>query len=60
MWIREKSKKWIKETCGEGWLSMVDEVYDKLPSHLTVSQAYQKWGLLRLILTKKIWNLKPF
>lgn len=46
MWTRDKSKSWIKKTCGTGWLKLVDEVYDKLPNDLHINQAYQKWGLL--------------
>lgn len=46
MWTRAVSKNWIIKTCGEGWLKLVDEVYDNLPEHLSIVQTYQKWGVL--------------
>ncbi len=53
MWTREDSKKWIRKTCGTGWLDLVDEVYDNLPSDLGINQAYQKWGSLMFDLEKE-------
>ena len=44
---RREAKDWIEKTCGRGWLPLVDRAYDALPVHLTIVQAYQKWGALR-------------
>ncbi len=44
---REEAKAWINKTCGEGWLPLVDTVFDKLPPNITVTSTYQKWGALR-------------
>ncbi len=38
--------KHIEKTCGNGWLSLVDQVFDKLPSGFAIKQTYQKWGAL--------------
>lgn len=45
---REDAKKWIKKTCGEGWLNLVDIVYDNKPSHIDIYGAFQKWGALTI------------
>lgn len=42
--IRESAKKWISETCGEGWLPLVDEAYDNLPKDIDITDVYQKWA----------------
>lgn len=47
MLTRKESKEWIEKTCGKGWLILVDEVYDKLPEYLIITQTYQKWGVLK-------------
>ncbi len=41
------AKEYILETCGEGWLPLVDRVYENLPAELTITQTYQKWAALR-------------
>ena len=46
MWNLQKTQAHIEATCGKGWLPLVEEVYQKLPSHLKITQAYQKWGEL--------------
>ena len=51
---REESKSWIKKTCGDGWLPLIDAVYDKLPSGIQVTSVYQKWGSLNFDI--KPWN----
>ncbi|MEZ4450489.1 MAG: hypothetical protein R3B09_13500 [Nannocystaceae bacterium] len=44
---RDEAKAWIEETCGRGWLDLVDRAYDARPAHVTILQAFQKWGALR-------------
>lgn len=44
---REEAKRHIKSTCREGWLSLVDEVYNLLPKGITINEVYQKWGGLQ-------------
>jgi len=34
----------IRKTCGDGWLPLVEEVYEHLPPGMSVTQAFQKWG----------------
>jgi len=46
MITREEAKNHIKKTCGEGWLNLVDQVFDKLPPGCVITQTYQKWGAL--------------
>lgn len=36
----------IKETCGSGWLPLVDRVYDLKPEGVAITSIYQKWGAL--------------
>lgn len=43
---RDEAKSWIKKTCGEGWLHLVDQVFDNLTSEASVTQAYQKYAAL--------------
>jgi len=51
---REESKDWLKKTCGEGWFSLVDDVYNNLPNNLVVTSVYQKWGALNFDIEP--WN----
>lgn len=44
---RIEAKNWIKQTCGEGWLHLVDQVFDNLPCGASITQAYQKYTALR-------------
>lgn len=44
---RSEARAWIEETCGVGWLTLVDRAYDALPPGTTIVQAFQKWGALR-------------
>ncbi|MEN9360343.1 MAG: hypothetical protein RL095_1878 [Verrucomicrobiota bacterium] len=44
---KDEALSWIEETCGQGWLGLVDEVYTALPDGVSISQVYQKWGVLR-------------
>ena len=43
---REDSKKWILETCGKGWLNLIDIIYDNKPEHIAITEVFQKWGAL--------------
>ena len=44
---RLEARRWIEETCGEGWLHLVDSVYDHIGEKYEVTSVYQKWGALR-------------
>ena len=50
---REDAKKWISKACGEGWLDLVDEVYDNLPKSIEITQVYQKWAGLHFDTSKE-------
>ncbi len=43
----KEAKKWIEKTCGKGWFPLIEEVYARLPSGVTITTVYQKWGALR-------------
>ncbi len=45
---REQAKKWIQETCGSGWLNLVDIIYDNKPNHINIYEVFQKWGALTI------------
>jgi hypothetical protein len=45
---RDEARRWIRDECEyPGWIALVEQVYDRLPSHLRISQVYQKWAVLR-------------
>lgn len=48
---REAARSWISRCGCPGWVSLVDQVYDRLPPGLQVKQVYQKWAELRFDLT---------
>ena len=43
---RDEAKNWILESCGAGWLTLVDQIYDELPERVEVLSVYQKWAEL--------------
>lgn len=45
---REAAKKHILETCGPGWLNLVDIVYDNLPEGIEITEVFQKWAGLKI------------
>lgn len=45
---RKQAKKCIQLSCGEGWLFLVDEVFDALPLGCRVDDIYQKYGSLHV------------
>jgi hypothetical protein len=60
MWTREQSKEWIKQTCGVGWLKLIDEVYDKLPDNIEIIQVYQKYAGLKFDLNQENLEFESF
>lgn len=44
---KSEAKEWLAKTCGEGWLPLLEEVYERLPSNITIIQTFQKWGALK-------------
>ena len=42
----EEAKEWISKSCGQGWLPLVEEIYDRVPKSTNISSIYQKWGAL--------------
>ncbi|MDQ1921216.1 hypothetical protein [Massilia pseudoviolaceinigra] len=44
---RLQAKEAIHKNCGAGWLPLADEVFDKLPSNIIITCAFQKFGALR-------------
>ncbi len=45
---KETARKGIKETCGDGWLTLVDIVYDNIPADIEITEVFQKWGGLEI------------
>ncbi|NHZ35846.1 hypothetical protein [Massilia rubra] len=43
---RAEAKQWIEQTCGAGWLPLVDEVFDKVPPGIVIDEVFQKWARL--------------
>lgn len=44
----EEAKKFISEHCGDGWLTLVDIVYDNLPTEIVIKEVFQKYGSLEI------------
>lgn len=42
----EEAKKHTSNTRGNGWLPLVDEVFNKLDNKFIITQVFQKWGEL--------------
>ncbi len=41
---REAAKEWILKTCGEGWLNLVDIIFDNKPENIEITVVFQKWA----------------
>ncbi|MFK3651032.1 hypothetical protein ACI2IY_21735 [Lysobacter enzymogenes] len=60
---RDEAKQWIEETCGKGWLPLVDKAFDSLPSEVTIVEAFQKYGHLEFRIDpgitrpSRIWSI---
>ena len=48
MYSRSEAKQFIADTCGEGWLPLVDKIYDNLPPNFEVCEIFQKYGALEV------------
>lgn len=45
---REEAKKHISETCGQGWLPLIDSIYDNQPQNVEIKDILEKWGSLEV------------
>lgn len=45
---RAAAKEWITKTCGEGWLNLVDIIYDNKPESIEITVVFQKWAGLKV------------
>ncbi len=45
---KDTAKKHINETCGSGWLNLVDIVYDNKPENIEITEVFQKWAGLKI------------
>lgn len=45
---KTSAKKHILETCGPGWLNLVDIVYDNKPEGIEITEVFQKWAGLKV------------
>lgn len=45
---REAAKEWILKTCGEGWLNLVDIIFDNKPENIEITVVFQKWAGLKV------------
>ncbi len=57
---RLEAKKWILKKCGEGWLGLIDEVYDNLPRGIEITQVYQKYAGLRVDINPESESFEDF
>jgi len=44
----EDAKGYIRKHSGEGWLVLVDIIYDNLPSEIVIKEVFQKYGALEV------------
>ncbi len=42
------AKNHIQETCGLGWLNLVDIVFDNQPENVQITEVFQKWAGLEV------------
>jgi hypothetical protein len=45
---KEEAKIHIRNTCGNGWMTLVDILYDNKPENINITQVFQKWGGLKI------------
>lgn len=45
---RETALAHILSTCGEGWLTLVEIIYNNKPSEVKIQMVFQKWGGLKV------------
>lgn len=45
---RDSAKKHIQETCGLGWMNLIDIVYDNKPEDIEIREVFQKWAGLKV------------
>lgn len=45
---KDEAQKRILATCGEGWIRLVEAVYDNLPENITTINVLRKWGGLEV------------
>lgn len=45
---RATAKLYIEETCGRGWLHLVDDIFDNAPEGVVIGQVFQKYGHLHV------------
>lgn len=48
---RDSAKRHISETCGTGWLDLVELVYDNKPPGVEITEVCQKWAGLKVSYT---------
>ena len=46
---REDAKSYIQETCGSGWIDLIEIVYDNKPENIKITEVFQKWAGLKII-----------
>lgn len=45
---RRQAKRNIRKHCGDGWLNLVDIIYDNRPTNINISEVFQKFGGLKI------------
>lgn len=45
---RSTALQHITETCGPGWLTLVQIAYDNVPEGVAIHEVFQKWGGLKI------------
>ena len=45
---RAEAQKHISETCGQGWFTLVEILYDNKPESIEITAVFQKWAGLKV------------
>jgi hypothetical protein len=45
---KESAIKHIEDTCGHGWLNLVDIVFDNKPKNIHITEVFQKYAGLKI------------
>lgn len=45
---KEDAKRHIQETCGSGWINLIEIVFDNKPENIEITEVFQKWAGLKV------------
>lgn len=56
----EEAKAQLTQNNSKGWIPLLTEVFEKLPAHLTIISAHNKWGGLNFDLVPRDDEFEDF